>query len=150
MTTYRVYVETNGPRDWVEYVEAESEQHAKALVEDDPNDWAYLAAIPLPAEMHSECVCSNQPVLFKRVDNLNPNPDHTETPWTFQCQGCYRAFVCPPDEIDWEAERQAESQEDDWHELPTFWRERGTEQEDARLPFSDPYYEDDVTLELED
>ena len=82
MTAYRVYVEEAGPRDWVEYVEAESEQHAKAQVEDDPNDWGYLAALPLPDEMMSECVCSETPVLFKRVDNTDPNPNPDDMPWS--------------------------------------------------------------------
>lgn len=145
MTLYRVYVEDAGPGPWVEYVEAESEEQAKIQVDDDQNARDYLIAVPLPDEMNSQCVCSKTPVLFKRNDN--DYPKH-RCVWT--CQACLREFICPPDEIDWEAESKAESQEDDWDELPTFWRERGTDEEDNRLPFSDPYYEDDVTLELED
>lgn len=138
MTTYRVFVEQTGPRAWVEYIEAESPQEALSKVANDALEMEYLTAVPLPAEMQSECICSQEPVRFERVGT------------TWVCDQCIRVFIFPPDEIDWEAERKAESQEDDWDELPTFWRERGTEQEDNRLPFSDPYYEDDVTLELED
>lgn len=100
MTTYRVYVEKNGPSDWVEYVEAESEQHAKAQVADDPNDWPYLAAAPLPDAMEYECVCSVEPVPFKRI--IGGDPHETEL---WECQNCFATWLCPPDEINWENER---------------------------------------------
>lgn len=135
MTLYRVYVETNGPRYWVEYVEAESEWHAKSQVEDDPNNWGYLAAVPLPKEMYSECLCSKTPVLFIGAGSVRATQI-----WT--CQNCQNEYICPPDEIDWEQERQAD---DDPDGIPYFGR--GYESEPRP---SNPYYEDDVTLELED
>lgn len=145
MTIYRVYVADILPRAWVEYIEADSEQEAKAKCDAYEGAWAWLEVKALPDEMDSPCLCSETPVKF--VHGPANYPTHRSI-WT--CQNCGNEYICPPDEIDWTVERNADSQEDEWGELPTFWRERGTEQEDNRLPFSDPYYEDDVTLELED
>lgn len=175
MTIYRVYVEEAGPRDWVEYVEAESEQHAKAQVEDDPNDWLYLAALPLPAEMMSECVCSETAVQFKRVDNTDPNPTPDDMPWSWQCQACQRAFICPPDEINWEHQRMFDAGYEicgcDHYDTScrchgAGWYRPGDDDDEgdgyvARFDefgyceangewCPDPYYEEDIELEMED
>lgn len=136
-TLYRVYVEDAGPLPWVKYVEAESKQHAKALVEVDPNTWGYLAAVPLPWEITHVCLCSEEPVIFTRTE---PN-DNTRL---WECQNCRRVFVLPPDEIDWEAEQRAEAEENDF----IGWWRPGLDDEFYEEPPHHPYDEEDEILEL--
>lgn len=173
MTTYRVYYPENGPGDWVKYVEAESEQHAKSQVEDDPNEWPYLAALPLPEEMQSPCVCSETPVLFKQVDADDPGfSDPEPSPKAWQCQACQRTFICPPDEINWEDEKMFDAGYEvcgcDHYDVSCrcqgagWWRPGDDEDEedggyddeddggyDDDPTFCDPYYEEDDYYEMQ-
>lgn len=165
MTLYRVYVETNGPRDWVEYIEAETPEAAIAEADDDPEAPNYLVALPLPEEMEHKCVCSEQPVLFKRIE---------ATPSYWRCQNCQRDYVCPPDEIVWDDEKmfdqgyepcmRHEGYKHDcrWCHGSGWWRPGPDEDEgdddddwppdddDDELILLGPYYETDETLYLED
>jgi hypothetical protein len=166
MTTYRVYDKDTGPRDFVRYVEAESEQHTKALIDYDPNNWPFMAAAPIPAEMTSECICSEkEQFLFIQV----PLDDELEiTLW--ECQNCKRLFESPPDEINWENERMFAAGYEpcgcDHYDIScrcggAGWYKPSDEDDgDGYIPryadddddgFSlDPYYEEDGCYELDD
>ncbi|MCL4295235.1 MAG: hypothetical protein KJ077_05885 [Anaerolineae bacterium] len=106
MTTYRVFPTGEKPSttDDVTYLEADSDEEAraKALVEADLTeaDLPDYTVAPLPTEMESECVCSEQPVLFKRGAT-----DYPAHPHIWVCQNCHAEFIVPPDEINWENER---------------------------------------------
>lgn len=167
-TLYRVYVETNGPREWVEYLEADTPAAAIAEADDDPEAPTYLVAIPLPEEMESECVCSEEKDngyelrLFKRIEATSP----AQQCW--ECQNCHRDYVCPPDEVNWDNERmfdegyevcyRHEGYKDNchWCHGSGWWRPGDDEEEDydgeAWPPDGEeiPYYELDETLYLED
>lgn len=147
-TLYRVYVETEGPLNWVEYIEAETPAAAIAAADDDPEAPTYLVAIPLPEEIESECVCSGKDAddlpdlrLFKRIEATPSEPQ------CWECQNCHRYYVCPPDEIDWENERMLEEDDD------FFWVDGNLYQRyyaDGEPKQMDPYFETDETLYLED
>lgn len=111
MTTYRVFPTGDQVSLWGDFIvtfEAanDEEARAKALLEAnlEEADLVHFTIAPLPTEMESECVCSEQPVLFKLI--TPDKPDEMDPPHkVWECQNCQRVFIYPPDEIHWENER---------------------------------------------